>query len=410
MKKLKLLGPFSQLITMAGLPRKGAMSDNQMEIIEHAGLLLSDEIIETVGPFRELSSLGAEVERIEENMVAMPGFLDVHTHICWAGSRAGDYALRLSGKSYTDIAGEFGGIWSTVTKTRASGIPDLAASVSLRAERMLHQGITTLEVKSGYGLSFEAEIKILEAIQTARDSARIDLVPTCLAAHIKPVDFVGSELEYLEYMAKDLLPTVKTRGLSNRVDIYVDEGAFKVRDARYYLLEANKMGFDLVVHADQFSRGGSALAVELGAKSADHLEVVSEEDIRLLAASNVASVALPGSSLGLGVAFAPVRRLLDAGALVVIASDWNPGTAPMGNLLMQSAVLGVYERLTMAETLAAVTCRAAEALGLDNRGILQPGMLADIIAFPCHDYREILYNQGAMHPAVVWKRGERVEE
>jgi imidazolonepropionase len=161
-----------------------------------------------------------------------------------------------------------------------------------------------------------------------------------------------------------------------------------------------------VVHADQFSRGGSALAVEAGAISADHLEVTSDEDIELLARSNVVAVALPGSSLGLGAPFAPARKLLNAGASLAIASDCNPGSAPMGYLLMQAAILGVYEKLTMTETLAAITCRAADALGLNDRGILQPGMLADFVAFPCSDYREILYNQGAMGPGMVWKRGK----
>jgi len=192
------------------------------------------------------------------------------------------------------------------------------------------------------------------------------------------------------------------------VDIYIDEGAFTPGEARYYLSEAAKLGFDLAVHAEQFSRGGVQVAVELGAQSADHLEVVTKKEISILAASGVCPVVLPGASLGLGAGFAPARKILDAGASLAIASDWNPGSAPMGNLLMQASIIGVYEKLTMAETLAAVTCRAAQALHLNDRGILRPGMLADFIAFPCRDYREILYNQGGIMPVKVWKRGRAV--
>jgi imidazolonepropionase len=209
-------------------------------------------------------------------------------------------------------------------------------------------------------------------------------------------------------LVAELLPVVKENRLAGRVDIYVDVEAFNRDVARYFLTEAKEMGFKLTVHADQFTPGGVSLAVELGALSADHLEASTEKDIKLIANSHVIPVVLPGASIGLGSAFAPARRLLDAGASLAIASDWNPGSAPMGNLLMQAALLGVYEKLTMAETLSAITFRAAMALGLNDRGALVPGMLADLIAFPCSDYREILYNQGGMMPVAVWKEGGRV--
>jgi imidazolonepropionase len=393
---------------MGDLPMNGPLSDDHLEIIQDAGLLFKDERIEAAGAFRELKSLTPDVEHLEGDYAVLPGFVDVHTHLCWAGSRASDYAMRLSGFSYPDIANQGGGIWSTVTRTREASIEELAELTASRAERLLHQGATTVEVKSGYGLDADAEWKILKAIHQAREFTRVDLVPTCLAAHIKPRDFKGSARNYLEYLVRELLPKIKSSKLSNRVDIYVDEGAFDTQDALYYLSAAKGMGFDVVVHADQFKRGGAQLAVQVGAVSADHLEASSDTDITSLAGSHVIPVALPGASLGLGVNFVPARKLLDAGASLVIASDWNPGSAPMGNLLMQAAVLGVYEKLTMAETLAAITCRAASALRLPDRGALKAGLLADFIAFPCRDYREILYNQGGMGPAIVWKRGRRV--
>jgi len=291
---------------------------------------------------------------------------------------------------------------------RNSTIDHLTFTLAARANHMLKEGTTTIEVKSGYGLDNASEIKMLKAIHNAETLTKANLIPTCLAAHVMPYDFKGTATEYLLSLVEELLPLVKAEQLSERVDIYVDEGAFTVEDARQYLKAASKLGFDIIIHANQFSRGGLQLAVETGAISADHLEIMTDEDISLLARSNVIPVVLPGSSLGLGLPFAPARKLLNAGTPLVIASDHNPGSAPMGKLLMPAAIMGMYEKLTMAETLAAITCRAPRALGLTDRGILKPGMLADFIAFPGTDYRDILYCQGAMEPAMVWKKGRRV--
>jgi imidazolonepropionase len=276
-----------------------------------------------------------------------------------------------------------------------------------RAQRLLKLGTTTIEVKSGYGLDVASELKMLTCIKDANMQTGADLISTCLA-HIRPKDFDGTALQFLELLVAELLPAVKEYRLADRVDIYLDVDAFNRDDARHFLTEAKEMGFRLTVHADQFTPGGVSLAVELGALSADHLEASTEKDIKLIANSHVIPVVLPGASIGLGAPFAPARRLLDAGASLALASDWNPGSAPMGNLLMQAALLGVYEKLSMAETLSAITFRAARALGLDDRGVLASGMLADLIAFPCSDYREILYNQGGMMPHMIWKKGIRM--
>jgi imidazolonepropionase len=406
-EKLSLIGPFRQVLSLDNLPVNGCLSDDQLSVVVDAGILVKGGLVEAVGSFRELKSLTADVERVDGDFVVMPGLVDAHTHLCWAGTRANDYAGRLSGKTYLELARQGGGIWSTVTATRAASPEALTELTLTRAERLFSQGITTVEVKSGYGLHVEAERKMLKCIREADRQSGADLIPTCLAAHIKPRDYDGSARQYLEHIAGELLPAVKKEGLAGRVDIYLDEGAFNETDARYYLSEAKRLGFELTVHADQFTTGGVRLAVEMGARSADHLEATTDGDIELIARSAVIPVALPGASLGLGTNFAPARRLLNKGASLAIASDWNPGSAPMGNLLMQAAVLGVYEKLTMAETLSAITFRAARALGLTDRGILGPGFLADFIAFPCSDYREILYNQGGIMPGIIWKRGKR---
>lgn len=391
----KLSGPFTQLLTMDNLPERGKLSDEQLEIIPNGGILHQEGRILAVGNFERLrrDNPDAEIEFFEGDFVCLPGMIDVHTHICWAGSRANDYAMRLAGKTYLEIAEAGGGIWSTVMKTREASVEELAELTFERAEKLYQQGVTTIEVKSGYGLSVEQEFKMLKAIKLANEKSRAELVPTCLAAHMKPKDFVGTEREYLQYIIENLLPEVKKQNLANRVDIFVEKGAFSVSDATFYLSEAKKMGFDAVIHGDQFSANCASLAAELQAVSIDHLEYADEHEIEILAKSDVIPVVLPGASIGLGERFAPARKLLDAGCSLVIASDWNPGSAPMGNLLVQAAILGAYEKLSMAETWAALTCRAARALKINDIGVLKKGNKADFIVFETGDFREILYRQ-----------------
>lgn len=403
---MTLTGPFRQILTMDNLPARGHLSDDQLEIIPEGGILHYEGKIQAVGSFDELRSQAQKVEWLDGDYVALPGMIDVHTHICWAGSRANDYALRLSGKSYLDIAAAGGGIWDTVTKTREATLEELARLTTKRANILLQQGITTIEVKSGYGLSVDQELKILEAIKLADTLTKADLISTCLAAHILPKDFDGNETAYLHTIIEKLLPEIKKWNLSNRIDIFVEQNAFSLKAAKDYLQKTRKMGFDITIHGDQFSIGAVALANEVHALSIDHLEAATDDEIELLAKGNVIPVALPGASIGLGEPFAPARRLLDAGTSLVIASDWNPGSAPMGNLLAEAAIIGAYEKLTMAETWAALTFRAADALNIHGIGILKKEYTADFIGYETTDYREILYRQGEMKPGLVWKNGE----
>ena len=407
---MKLIGPFRQIVTMNGLPLRGALSDGQLEIIPNGGILVAERKILAIGNFEEIkrSYNPSEIDRLNTAYVAFPGLIDAHTHLCWAGSRADDYALRLSGKSYLEIAAQSGGIWDTVQKTRNIPDKELILLVAERANALLKQGVTTIEVKSGYGLLVEQELRLLDIIRKADNETSAELISTCLAAHIVPKDFIGTEEKYLETVLKQLLPEVKYQRLSNRIDIFVDEGAFSVLAAKEYLRKAKAMGFEVLLHGDQFSTGAAQLAIEVGARSIDHLEAANDDEIQILAKGNVIPVALPGASLGLGEPFAPARKLLDAGASLAIASDWNPGSAPMGNLLVEAAILGVKEKLSMAETWAALTFRAAAALNLADRGILAKGNLADIAAFKTDNFKEILYQQGELKPEKVWKNGYRV--
>jgi imidazolonepropionase len=403
----KLIGPFTQILPLTELPLKGALTDEQLHIISQGGVLVDDGLIVAVDDFEKLRTANpsAQIEEITGDQVLLPGFVDCHTHICFAGSRTKDYALRTAGKTYLEIAKAGGGIWDSVTQTRAADELTLTDLLLKRVERHLAEGVTTIEVKSGYGLSIDAELKQLRAIKAAADKTRASLVSTCLAAHMLPKDFEGTHPEYLHHILQNLLPVIKQQRLTNRVDIFIEESAFNASDALNYLAKAKQMGFEVTVHADQFTASGSEVAIKARAVSADHLEASIEREINMLAQSDTVAVTLPGASLGLGMAYAPARKLLDAGACVAIASDWNPGSAPMGDLLIQAAVMAAAEKLCTAEVFAGLTYRAASALKLNDRGILTRNKVADMQAYPCNDYREILYHQGKLKPGKVWVSG-----
>ncbi|MHC2992417.1 imidazolonepropionase [Pontibacter sp. HJ8] len=408
-----LIGPFCQVVTMAALPEAGPIADEQLQVLHNAGVLMQGERIVQVGDYTMLLKIASDnsyaLEKVDQPMVLLPGLVDAHTHICYAGSRANDYAMRVAGKSYLEIARSGGGILDSVRKTREAPLVELVDLLRKRCDRHLAEGVTTCEVKSGYGLTVEAELKMLEAIQLVNKHHALELIPTCLAAHMRPPEHSDSRL-YLQHVLKDLLPQVQERGLASRVDIFIEDTAFTEKEALEYLLAAREMGFDITVHADQFSTGGSRVAAEAGAISADHLEASGDAEIALLKDAGVVATVLPGASLGLGMHYAPARDMLDGGLCLAIATDWNPGSAPMGDLLLQAALLGAAEKLTMAETLAAITTRAARALNLTDRGTVEKGQLADMIAFPTDSYKEILYYQGKLKPTVVWKRGKKLEQ
>lgn len=396
----QLIGPFRQILTMSGLPAKGPIPDTSLKIIPEGGVVLEGGLIAEVGGFDALKAHADAVTVIEGDQVLVPGLVDAHTHLCYAGDRYADYALKLSGAGYEDILRAGGGIRHTVRETRKAGEAELREVTSTRMNRLRREGVTTVEVKSGYGLDVETELRQLRVI---RDLGGI---PTCLAAHVLPDSGLGMA-EYLTHLRLNLFPKLREVGC-RRVDLFWDAVAFHGDEAVRYLEAATVAGFDITLHADQFSRGGARVAARLGAKSADHLECVSAEDIEILARSGTAATALPGACLGLGMPYPPARRLLDAGCSLVIATDWNPGSAPNGNLILQASVLAMAQKLTTAETWAAVTTRAATVLGLTDRGRIEPGLRADLTAYPVPDVRAILHGQGTIPTSSVWIAGERV--
>ncbi|WP_343609666.1 imidazolonepropionase [Chryseobacterium oranimense] len=407
---MKLIGPFKQIVTLADLPLRGKISDDQIDIILNGGILIDNGLINNVGDFEILKNDNPDAETVivEGDQIALPGFVDSHTHICFGGNRANDFAMRNAGKTYLEIAESGGGIWSSVQHTRNASEEELLKTLLERIQFLISLGITTIEIKSGYGLDVENELKMLRIIKKAQSQTPAKLVPTCLSAHLKPRDFEGGNQEYLEYILNEILPKVKDENLAQRVDIFIEKSAFQPEESKEFLLKTKDLGFDITVHADQFTPGSSRIAVEVGAKSADHLEATIDEDIEFLAKSDTVATALPGASLGLGEKFTPARKLLDAGAIVAIASDWNPGSAPMGNLITQASILATFEKLTTAEVLAGMTFRAAYALSLENIGKLEPGKKADFVTFKTDNFQNVLYNQGSLNAENVYIDGNLI--
>ncbi|EWH13050.1 imidazolonepropionase [Cellulophaga geojensis KL-A] len=410
--KQKLIGPFTQLLPMTGIAVKGAVKDEELVVIENGGIIVENNTIIAVDTYKELLKQidikNTLLEEVISDSVCFPGFIDSHTHICFGGTRANDYAMRNAGKTYLEISKAGGGIWDTVTQTRKASILELEDGITKRANKHLKNGVTTIEVKSGYGLSVYEELKMLRAIKNVDNRIKADLISTCLAAHMHPKDYSGTASEYLEEISISLFPLLKEERLTTRIDAFIEEGAFTAEVIAPYFKKAKEMGFTITVHADQFSTSGSKVAVDFNAISADHLEASTTEEINILAKSNVIATALPGASIGLGCAFTPARKLLDAGGAVAIASDHNPGSAPMGDLLTQASILGTFQKLSNAEVLSGITFRAAAALGLKDRGVLNSGFMADFIAFPTANYKEILYQQGQLKPNMVWKKGTKI--
>lgn len=400
----RLIGPFSQIITMSNLPLKGAITDEKLEIIENGGVIIDGDKILEVGKFSDLVKKEKNIFEIDFQSVLVPGFIDCHTHICHYGSRSEEYSKRNAGMSYQQILSEGGGIHNTMTATENASDEELERVTVSRLDRHFNEGVLTCEIKSGYGPDLDQEVRLLNIINKINKNHAMGIIPTCLAAHVTPKIY-NSSSEYLNKIIEELIPVLEKKKLTNRIDIFIEEKAFSVSESLDYLSQL-KNKFDITVHANQFSSGGVKVGVDCGAKSVDHLEVIDDNEIRYLSNSNTSAVVLPGCSLGLGIPFAPARKLLDRNCKLSIATDWNPGSAPMGDLLQQSSLLGSIEKLSSAEVFSAITYRSADALGLNDRGKIEKDKLADFIGFKTDDYRDILYNQGKLKPSFICKRGE----
>jgi imidazolonepropionase len=351
-------------------------------------------LILDAGPARRIEKLPA-ARRAREidaaGRVVMPGFVDSHTHLVFGRPRLVDYEMRLAGASYAEIAAAGGGILSSVAAVRSMTAAQLEAQARASLAAMARHGTTTLEAKSGYALDEAGELKTLRVLAKLNGDP-LDIVPTYLGAHIVPPEYRGQGDAYIAWIAAEIMPRIRRRKLARFVDIYCDDGAFSLEQSRRYLECARSLGFGLKIHAEQFACTGAArLAVEMGAVSADHLEQAGDEDIRALAGSNTIATLLPGSVFHLGLrTYAPARALIEAGAAVALATDFNPGTSPTCSMQMVLSLACTEMRMSPAEAIAAATINGAHALGCADRvGSLERGKRGDLLVLNVQDYREL---------------------
>jgi imidazolonepropionase len=386
-----------QLVTLAGPagPRVGREL-GELEVITDAALLASNGLIIAAGGYADLrSDIPPEATVIDAGGCAVtPGFVDAHTHLVFAGNRAAEFEQRIAGASYQQIAASGGGILRTVALTRAASQDDLLAAARRHRDWMLRTGTTAIEAKSGYGLDYATEMKMLRVMARLNDEGPATIVPTLLAAHTVPPEFAGRRAEYVRWIANELIPEVAAAGLAQFCDAFCDECAFTVEETHTVLTAARRYGLGLRVHAEQFRPGtGAALAAELGAATADHLEAIEEEDLQHLWTAGTQPVLLPGSVFALSrTQYPPARKMIDAGLAIVVATDFNPGSSPIVSMPFILTLSCLQMGLTPAEALTAATINAARSLGLGSRtGSLETGKEADFLIHEFKDYRELTY-------------------
>lgn len=341
----------------------------------------------------------------------IPGLIDCHTHLAFGGWRAEEFERRLRGESYLDIARAGGGIASTVRATRAATADALAARARATLGAMARLGVTTVECKSGYGLDRDSELKLLEVYQALAAEQPLRLVSTFLGAHVVPAEYRDRRQAYIDLLCEDLIPEIARRGLASFCDVFVEETAFSREEARAILRAGQAHGLRAKLHADQLhDGGGAALAAELGAVSADHLEHVSDEGIARMREAGVVGVSLPIATLYLNAQPLPARRVIDAGVPVAVATDFNPGSAPSYHLPLALTLACTMQRMTPAEALKGATLYAARAIGLEHEiGSLEPGKSADFALIDAPDVTTWLYHFQANACAAAWVRGQRVQ-
>ncbi len=400
-----------QIVSLAGPARPRARQElKELSIIADGIMLVRDGKIEAVGSREEIDARKTSEYAVFDagGRVVLPGFVDAHTHPIFAGTRVDEYELRAGGATYQAIAAVGGGIRSTVRKTRAASQDELFCTAKRYAHWFLRTGTTTIEAKSGYGLSLEHELKILRVIRSLDETSELECVPTFLGAHEVPDEFRGNPTEYVELVIHEMLPRIAEPKLAKYCDVFCEPGVFDVPASRKILSSARKLGFELRVHADQLSRSGAAeLAAEVGAVTADHLEQIDERGIQALSSGGVQPVLLPGSVYSLGShRFAPARKMIEAGLPIVLATDFNPGSSPTPSIPFILSLACTHMQMTPAEAITATTINAAYSLGRgDQIGSLEAGKRANFVIHDCRDYREIPYFAGIESAQVVFING-----
>jgi len=410
-----LIHSAAQVLTLAGGPQRGSRLGDLGLIEDGAVLIRSGNVLET-GRSSDLLNKYPDEETLDvSGKVVLPGFVDPHTHVIWAGDRAAEFELRLQGKSYLEIMEAGGGIVSTVRETRKASKKQLKDQTRSRLKRMLAHGTTTLEAKTGYGLNSETELLMLQALLELDQEEPLDIVLTYLGAHAVPPEYEGDTQGYTDLVCKEMIPALaewwpaQTKDSFPYIDVFCETGAFDLDQSRHILETARAYGFPIKIHADEFDNlGGVSLAVELGAASADHLVVTSSEDIKALGGSDTVAVALPCTPFGLAESdYTPANEIIEADGILAIATDLNPGTAWCESMQFASALACRYMKLTPKQAIAAATINAAAAIGMDKKiGSLESGKQADLIVLDIPDYRHIGYRFGTNLVETVIKQGQ----
>jgi len=401
----------------AGGPQRGSRLGDLGLIVDGA-LALQEGRIVAVGPTADLRAHCSATREIDATgQVVIPGFVDPHTHVVWAGDRAGEFEMRVAGKTYMEIMAAGGGIMSTVRATRAASLDELVAQTRPRLARMLAHGTTTAEAKTGYGLETAAEIKMLDAIRRLQAEQPLELVPTFLGAHAIPTEYKDRPDAYVDLLVNEMLPAFRPLTSDFRplifCDVFCEDGAFTLEQTRRILVRAKELGFALKIHVDEFKPlGGSRLGVELGATSVDHFVTTPPDEVEAVAKSGVIAVSLPGTPFGLGASredYSPAKLLLEHGGALALATDCNPGTCWCESMQFVIALACRYLRLTPAQALAAATINAAFAVGRgDKVGSLEVGKQADVVILDAPDYRHLGYRFGTNLVYNVIKCGQVV--
>ncbi len=406
-----LIKDIKQLVTVHadGKPFKSGRDMLDLSIIEHATVLIENGLFRWIGSSAEFTQAVSEnIDVIDaSNLVALPGFVDSHTHLVFAGSREDEFAMRVEGKSYQEIAESGGGILSTVHVTRNTTKKELKKLARHHLDSMLQQGTTTVEIKSGYGLNENDEIKILEAINELAEESLLDIVPTFLGAHAVPLEFKNNPDKYVDLLCMRLLPYIAQHKLAKFCDAFCERGYFSLEQCRKIFQTAKSLGIGIKIHADQLAQmGASKLAAEVGAISADHLVQIDNAGISALKQSGTIATVLPGVSFFLRDDYPPARKIIDAGIPLAIASNFNPGSCMSYSMPLMMTVACAQMSLTPEEAITAATLNGAAALGLSHKlGSIEVGKQADMVLYDIPNYRYLPYHFGTNHVAKVIKRG-----
>jgi imidazolonepropionase len=406
---LKILKDPAQIITVNtnGKHYKRGKELNDVEVLTDHSIITEDDLIIDILPTRSIKNSSDYEILLFKNKTILPGFVECHTHSVFAGSRSNEFRLKLKGMSYEEIAETGGGINRTVTAVRKSSFEELVKAAIPRIQNFISQGVTTIEIKSGYGLDFENEIKILKVINYLNDVLPIEIVPTFLGAHTYPIEYINNHKGYCDIVINKMLPYIKKNDLAKFCDVFCEVTAFSLKESEMILKKAIEAGLRIKLHTEQFNNlGGFEAALENNAISVEHLEMLKDGQSHMLSSSDTTAVLLPGVSYFLDYQYAPARNLIDNNAIVAISSDYNPGSSNINNISFIMSLAAIKMKMTIEEVISAYTINAAKALDLNKQtGSIEIGKKADFAILDTKEYSDLIYCAGSNLNIVTIKNG-----